>query len=704
MGDLYKPMTPGYIKPLAAPDYSKPDDLGLYSHGAVVASKMPIAKGTPQQIKGYLTKQGVKPDEFKWSGYDEKLGGKKMVTREEVAKHFHENKPAITEEVLGDDPGAREWQTDGPTKYSSYVLPGDRNYREHVLTLPNTAFEKEHAAIENRFARARREAAERLSALKKLAEEHGNEHPVTSEAFRKYAEAAKAESDLSAALEASHRKGASSLYQSTHWEQPNVLAHLRLSDRPYSMEKGERDETGHRRTNLKALHLEELQSDWAQKGREHGFKSAPLNETERLELSRMTDPLAHGLPENHPIDWTRRDELEARANEASHDKKPPHAPYVDSTSKWVDLGLKRALYEAAKGGYHKLVITPGEEQAKRYDLSKHISKIHYDKDTKNLVAYDHSGQPTLDSTATPEELHKHIGKEAAEKLLQAPAGGGFQHELSGVDLKVGGEGMKAFYDRMLPQALQKLAQRHDPAAEVKLHGHDLTASKHPKWAPAALHENSVEHGHGRSVPLHSLDITPKMRASILKGHAHFETGGAVEGYARGGAVNHNPTEAQKAAGNYAKKHISFQGLQIAIENEKGSIRKGKSANGHQWRCVLPADYGYLKGTVGADKDHVDCYVGPDKDSHIVFVVNQHVPGKGFDEHKVMLGFKTEEDALCCYVAAFSDGFGAKRIGSVETMSLDGFKKWLHRGRTTKPVAPGSVVDHAMRLVAKGASA
>ena len=50
----------------------------------------------------------------------------------------------------------------------------------------------------------------------------------------------------------------------------------------------------------------------------------------------------------------------------------PHAPYVDSTQKWVDLGLKRLLHEAAKGGYHKIVMTPGEEQAKRYDLSKHI--------------------------------------------------------------------------------------------------------------------------------------------------------------------------------------------------------------------------------------------------------------------------------------------------------------------------------------------
>ena len=171
--------------------------------------------------------------------------------------------------------------------------------------------------------------------------------------------------------------------------------------------------------------------------------------------------------------------------------------------------------------------------------------------------------------------------------------------------------------------------------------------------------------------------------------------------ATGGAVNHAPTEAQKAAGNYRKKHISFQGLNIAIENEKGSIRKGKSASGHPWRCVLPCDYGYIKGTVGADKDHVDCYVGPDENSHIVFVVNQIDPNtKKFDEHKTLLGFKTEEDALCCYVAAFSVGSGPKRIVSVATMSLDGFRKWLQRGNTTKSVAPSATIEHAMKIASR----
>lgn len=180
--------------------------------------------------------------------------------------------------------------------------------------------------------------------------------------------------------------------------------------------------------------------------------------------------------------------------------------------------------------------------------------------------------------------------------------------------------------------------------------------------------------------------------------------------ARGGSVNHSPTEAQKAAGNYAKAHISFQGLPISIENRAGSTRRGVGADGKPWSCTFPADYGYIKRTEGADGDHVDVYVGPDRHSNLVVVVNQHELGAGqrsrgtFDEHKILLGFKSETDALDCYVKAFSDGKGADRIGSVEVMSLDGFKKWLKGGKTTKPLKPRTIVDHALKLVsAEGAA-
>lgn len=143
-----------------------------------------------------------------------------------------------------------------------------------------------------------------------------------------------------------------------------------------------------------------------------------------------------------------------------------------------------------------------------------------------------------------------------------------------------------------------------------------------------------------------------------------------------------PTDAQKAAGNYRKEHISFQGLPISIENRKGTIRRGKD-----WQVRVPYDYGYIKRTEGADGDHVDVCIGPDGQSGHVFVVDQkdHRTGK-FDEHKVMLGYRDQGAAEIAYRAGFSDGKGHLRMGKVTAMPMAQFKAWLKRGNTKSPIS------------------
>ena len=180
------------------------------------------------------------------------------------------------------------------------------------------------------------------------------------------------------------------------------------------------------------------------------------------------------------------------------------------------------------------------------------------------------------------------------------------------------------------------------------------------------------------------------------GDGGASSAGAGSAFRRGGGVQ--PTEAQKHAGNYQKRHLSFHGLPISIETPKGAAREGKSANGKTWRCTMPADYGYIKRTEGADGDHVDVYVGPDKASQMVFVINQNDHRTGqFDEHKAMLGYSSERAAVADYAKAFSDGKGHARIGSVEPMSLDAFKHWLKRGKTKTPAKSKAIVEHALAL-------
>ena len=144
--------------------------------------------------------------------------------------------------------------------------------------------------------------------------------------------------------------------------------------------------------------------------------------------------------------------------------------------------------------------------------------------------------------------------------------------------------------------------------------------------------------------------------------------------AAGGAVE--PTAAQKEAGNYRMDHRRFAGMDVSIENRKGSVRSGVDPGGKRWSVTMPADYGYLKGTVGADGDHLDCYVGPDEDAPYAWVIRQmHLHPRRFDEFKVMLGFKDRKKALRTYEAGFSDGRGAQRIGEVICRPIATFPAW-----------------------------
>jgi Inorganic Pyrophosphatase len=177
------------------------------------------------------------------------------------------------------------------------------------------------------------------------------------------------------------------------------------------------------------------------------------------------------------------------------------------------------------------------------------------------------------------------------------------------------------------------------------------------------------------------------------------------GFMHGGAVAAQPTDAQKKAGNYQKRHVSFQGLPVTIETAKGQHRSGTDDQGRKWSVKLPYDYGYIKRTEGADGDHVDVCIGPDHQSDHVFIIDQHDHRTGkFDEHKVMLGYRTRDEACRAYCAGFSDGKGPERQKAVVRMSMKEFKQWLKTCDTKKPVRGQGHIDRAIALASQYTSA
>ena len=152
-------------------------------------------------------------------------------------------------------------------------------------------------------------------------------------------------------------------------------------------------------------------------------------------------------------------------------------------------------------------------------------------------------------------------------------------------------------------------------------------------------------------------------------------------------TNTDPTDGQKEAGNYAKGRVKLRpGLEVVVENPKGSERSGTDRDGKPWSVTMPATYGYVARTEGADGDQVDVYVGPDPDSDAVFIVDQvDADSQEFDEHKVMLGYGSEEEATADYDAAFNDGRGPERRGAISPVTMEEFREWLARGDTKNPV-------------------
>lgn len=545
-----------YIGPSGYADGGSVPPFKLHSGAAKIIGAKGQAKATPQQ---YAAMPGIKPDELKHSKFD--TLGSKALPREEVIKHLEANRLPIEETQLGGE------GRNTSTKFSDKTLSGGKNYREVLLHTPPASAD-EHRKVLADLEQARRAKADAFAALRQANEANA---PNRSDMRTTYAQALMRHDELQDKAAQSNREAGANNYRSSHWDDPNVLAHVRMSDR-----RGPNGE--------KVLHVEEVQSDWGQQGRDQGFARDP---EDLKQAAKARDDYVAGLPARVRAEIDRRiekargegkepdvetakqvveeltqdpfgaarflgetDKHNEMRNAAmpSRDLKPqtPRGPYVDNTQKWTDLALKRVLHEAAHGGYDKIVVTPGDEQNKRYDLSSQVKNIQYYPDIGYLHATTHDNQGVEHNDVKPEDLSKHIGKEAADRILKqgmqryegrGRLGGEFYHELKGDGLKMGGAGMRGYYDNILPKRLQALAQQHDPQAKVQLGGYALKTPQNIEDLPEdeqADYYDRDPSGAQRQVPdarrdLHSLDVTPQMRDSIkANGFNSFKRGGEVD--------------------------------------------------------------------------------------------------------------------------------------------------------------------------------
>ena len=272
-------------------------------------------------------------------------------------------------------------------------------------------------------------------------------------------------------------------FKSNHWDEPNVLVHIRTDEVIGADGK-------------RYLRVGEIQSDWGQKGKKDGFKGRSAAEIE-ADLIKIPD----GDPAARPL----LDELKAARDGV------PQAPFVTDTRAWAALGIKRAIIHAINSGVDGVVFGTGEQNANLYDLSKQVSEINYRKEGDGsflLGLKDRQGDVLPNQLVRAEKLEETVGKEVAQRMLDGEGtdiGNGLR-KLSGLDLKVGGEGMRAFYDQIIPSVANDVLKKvgGGKVAAIRIDGTDYgkTGSTEEKAKYAAL------------VAQPGFTITPQMRAKI----------------------------------------------------------------------------------------------------------------------------------------------------------------------------------------------
>lgn len=443
-----------------------------------------VQKASGESWLGYLKNQpGVKSEELSTvlgelpegqiskAQLEDIVKNNKVELRETVKSGDLNNRDKITEMITRDVKREHpNWNIDGdrfisevetrvdnhlknypvqtnPTKYHSYQLPGGENYKEMLLQLPVKTSDKTKEGLE-------------LTRRMNEGEFNSLNDAERKALFKKRDDLLK-----------EGRLEDGTPYKSSHWDEPNILAHIRMNDRNIE--------------GKKVLHLEEIQSDWHQAGRKHGYK---INDKQKAELESIDEKLMNGLeekdignPDVNAVLKTAVDKKVISQEEATKYKeyskgensKIPDAPFKKN---WDELALKRMVRHAAENGYEGISWTPGEAQAARYDLSKQIDHVKYYGD-KKLVAIDKNNKVILNEDVSPDKLQDYIGKEAAEKLMKLEPkkvndaftrmeNSDVRH-LKNADLKIGGEGMKAFYDKMLVDRANALGKKYGAKVEGK---------------------------------------------------------------------------------------------------------------------------------------------------------------------------------------------------------------------------------------------
>jgi hypothetical protein len=271
-------------------------------------------------------------------------------------------------------------KNDQPVHYAGWHAPGEvpGSYKEMLLTTPSNSQKLEDEAGE-------------------IARKHGGSGAYSFDNAQDLVEAGAPASEAKKWAELMSRRGQGD-YTSPHWDDPNVVAHVTMTDRV-----GPNGE--------KTLHVDEVQSDWGQTGRSVGHSPTEnsaiktkgqqqlqqIGQEKRENYDKLLDTLQSEYGQNagtalakriagfesgpdvklrneffelHPEIKPLVKRLDSLTKETKVAKKamfagPPVPDFPFKENEWADLALKHIVDYAAKNGYERISFTNGA-LAKKY--------------------------------------------------------------------------------------------------------------------------------------------------------------------------------------------------------------------------------------------------------------------------------------------------------------------------------------------------
>jgi GNAT superfamily N-acetyltransferase len=533
-------------------------------------------------------------------------------------------------------------------------------------------------------------------------------------------------------------------FKSSHFDEPNILVHLRMNTRT--------DAQGN-----KVLFLEEVQSDWGQKGKKEGFsltseEKSKLIEEHRGVLAELQDIDAKIIEavDNKNIgknifQLTERKQelldLSEKLKDQIFRNKAPQAPFVTDTNAWTKLGLKVALKEAVAQGADKIAWTTGEQQNDRYSLEKIADEVRYSKNadgTYKIIAYKDGENVSENKRLNEKDLESNFGKDVAQRIIDG-VGENIEGEksLTGENLKVGGKGMKGFYGSPTEGSLgivgnvAKSLFKQEPKTVGIVKGKQTdqivnqgwtrisdnevegyistkdgsvnekktfdTPNQAKLWIKDRLNELSEEKNISTQ---HSIDITPELKASMEQGQPLFQLNdkGEILGFTHNGKIYLN---GEKITANTTMEEAGHIWINWAKENRTDLYTEGlKKVLGSVYLKEVEANKNYQAEALKQGKKGSEAYNTYMQEEALAKAIADN--GAKFVTETRKASFKEWVNAMWKEVVK---AFGIQNLtpNQVKKLTLEEFAKMaaadvFSKKETTQP--KGSVVDEIKERISE----